>query len=218
MNQLSKPALLLIGAVLIGCTPAGRDTSSDTSMASAGDVAASAKGVALKEGMRKLWSDHVVWTRQYIVAAVANDPSAKAAADRLLKNQEDIGNAIVPFYGSEAGTKLTALLKDHITIAVDLVAAAKAGDNAKVTAADKRWHDNATEIATFLSGANPNWSQDALVTMLNEHLSLTTQEAKARIEKRWADDANLFDKIFEQALHMADALTDGIIKQFPSKV
>jgi len=218
MNQRSKPALLLIGAVLIGCTPAGSDTSRDTAIVSAGDVAASAKGAALKEGMRKLWSDHVVWTRQYIVAAVANDPSAKTAAERLLKNQEDIGNAIAPYYGSEAGTKLTALLKDHITIAVDLVAAAKAGDKTKVGEADKRWHDNATEIATFLSGANPNWSRDALVTMLNEHLSLTTQEATARIEKRWADDAKLFDQIFEQALHMADALTDGIIKQFPSKV
>ena len=34
--------------------------------------------------LRKLWSDHVIWTRQYIVAAVAQTPDAGAAAGRLL--------------------------------------------------------------------------------------------------------------------------------------
>src|SRR5439155_14620474 len=96
--------------------------------------------------------------------------------------------------------------------------AAKAGDNAKVSDADRRWHDNARDIAAFLAGANPNLSRDALVNMLNEHLSLTTEEALARIQKRWTDDTVAFDRILTQALMMADALTDGIVKQFPSKV
>lgn len=182
----------------------------------AGDVAiVRPRVIELRQDMRKLWSDHVIWTRGYIVAAVANDPSASAAAARLMKNQEDIGNAIVPFYGSMAGIKLTDLLKSHISIAVDLVAAAKAGDNAKVADADKRWHENAAQIATFLSNANPNWSKEMLLTMLNEHLTLTTQEATARIQKRWTDDQATFDKILTQALSMADTLTDGLARQFP---
>lgn len=172
----------------------------------------------LRDTMRKLWADHVIWTRQYIVAATADDPSAEAASKRLLKNQEDIGQAIVPFYGAEAGTRLTALLKEHIMIAVDLVGAAKAGDQAKQTAADQRWHANAEEIATFLSRANPNWPRGTLVEMLNQHLALTTAEAVARLQKNWADDVAAFDKIFEQAMMMADALSDGIAKQFPNKV
>jgi hypothetical protein len=44
--------------------------------------------------MRKLWTDHVVWTREYIVAAVAGTPDAQPAASRLMKNQEDIGAAV----------------------------------------------------------------------------------------------------------------------------
>ena len=78
--------------------------------------------------LRKLWSDHVIWTREYIVAAVAGTPDADAAAGRLLKNQEDIGAAIAGYYGEAAGDRLTELLKEHILIAVDLVAAAKSGD------------------------------------------------------------------------------------------
>ena len=168
--------------------------------------------------MRKLWSDHVFWTRLYIVDAAAGLPSADATSKRLLKNQEDIGNAIVPYYGTAAGAKLTDLLKQHILIAVDVVAAAKAGDNAKLTDANRRWHDNAADLATFLSGANPNWPKQTLLSMLNEHLALTTQEATARLQQRWDDDIAAFDKVFMQAMMMADALSDGIAKQFPGKV
>ena len=213
--------LAVLGAGLFGCATTGGYTTTE----SGGTVALNPNGVMvsnnaveLKQAMRKLWSDHVIWTRDYIVAAIADSPGASATAARLLKNQDDIGKAIVPYYGAAAGTKLTQLLKDHITIAVDLVAAAKAGDNAKLTDADKRWHGNATDIATFLSAANPHWSRDVLLSMLNDHLRLTTEEAKARLEKRWADDIATFDKIYEQALMMADALAEGIIKQFPNKV
>src|SRR6476660_443159 len=90
-----------------------------------GDAAAT-----LKQDMRKLWTDHVVWTRDYIVAAVGDQPDAQAAAGRLMKNQEDIGHAVAAYYGADAGQKLTTLLKDHISIAVDLIKAAKAGDKA----------------------------------------------------------------------------------------
>ena len=214
MSHSMRFSVLLLGMLAAACTP----TRSEQVNESSGDVAIVDPGANLKTAMRKLWADHVIWTRQYIVAATAGDPSADAAATRLMKNQEDIGSAIVPFYGSEAGTKLTDLLKQHISIAVDLVAAAKAKDNTKLGDADKRWHDNATEIATFLSGANPNWPKADLETMLNEHLSLTTEEAKARLEKRWDDDARTFDRIFDQAMHMADALTDGIVKKFPNKI
>ena len=197
---------------LAACTTPGTQT-----IQSGGEVSLARDPSALRGAMRDLWADHVVWTRAYIVAAVANDPSAPAAAARLLRNQEDIGNAIAPYYGNAAGAKLTDLLKQHITIAVDLVAAAKAGDNAKLTDADRRWHVNSAELATFLSGANPNWQREPLRIMLDEHLRLTTEEAKARLEKRWDDDVRLFDQIFDQAMHMADALTDGIAKQFPNR-
>ena len=192
-----------------GCAPASQPASSMT---------ASAGAMSLHDNMRRLWSDHVVWTRQYIVGAVGGDPSAAVALNRLMKNQEDIGNAIRPFYGDAAGAKLTDLLKQHISIAGELVAAAKAGDQAKQSDADKRWHDNAAEIAAFLSGANPNWTRDALLSMLNRHLSLTTSEAVARLQQKWADDQTTFDSIYTQAMEMADALSSGIAKQFPEKV
>jgi hypothetical protein len=114
-------------------------TVSSAQAPSAGTSAQSASAVSLKQDMPKLWTDHVVWTRDYIIAAAGDQPDAKAAATRLMKNQEDIGNAVATFYGGPAGQQLTTLLKEHITIAVDLIKAAKAGDKAGQQQADSRW-------------------------------------------------------------------------------
>ena len=45
--------------------------------------------------LRKLWSDHVIWTREYIVAAVAGTPDAERGRRPPATNQDDIGAAIV---------------------------------------------------------------------------------------------------------------------------
>ena len=167
--------------------------------------------------LRKLWSDHVIWTREYIVAAVAGTPDATAAAGRLLKNQEDIGAAIVGFYGQAAGDKLAELLKQHIMIAVELVAAAKSGDQAAFATHDARWTANVKEIAAFLAGANPNWPRKDLVDLLALHLKLTKDEAVARISGDWAADIKAFDDIFTEIMVVADALHDGLVAQFPDR-
>ncbi len=178
---------------------------------------AASPAATLRENMRALWSDHVIWTRDYIVAAVGDQPDQQAAAARLMKNQEDIGAAVAAYYGQPAGAKLTELLKSHIAIAVDLIKAAKAGDKAAQQRANQSWSRNAEEIADFLSKANPNWPRATLVAMMNTHLSTTTDEVVARLTKNWDADVRAFDAVYHHILTMADALSDGIVKQFPNK-
>lgn len=172
---------------------------------------------SLAVGMRKLWSDHVFYTREYIVAAGLDAPNVDAAAERLLKNQEHIGGAVAQYYGKDAGSKLTDLLKQHIMIAVDLVNAAKSGDQMKFQEEDRKWSANAEEIATFLSGANPNWPRRDVSDLLKQHLDLTKKEAVAVLDKRWKDAVAAFDDIYTEILTLADALYKGIVKQFPDK-
>jgi hypothetical protein len=167
--------------------------------------------------LRKLWSDHVIWTRGYIVAAVAATPDAETAAGRLLRNQEDIGAAIVPYYGQAAGDRLTDLLKQHILIAVDLVAAAKADDQTAFATHDARWTANIGEIAAFLASANPNWPEKDVFDLLALHLKLTKDETVARLTGDWAADARAFDDIFTEIMVVADTIHDGLAAQFPDR-
>jgi hypothetical protein len=171
-----------------------------------------------QDTMRKLWEDHVTWTRLYIVSAVAGLPDAQLTAERLLQNQVDIGDAIKPFYGDAAGERLSALLEPHILIAAEIITAAKAGNTVDVEAASARWYANADEIADFLSGANPgNWPRATLRAEMRHHLDLTLQEAQARLRGDWAADIAAYDTIHEHILRMADVLSGGIIRQFPER-
>jgi hypothetical protein len=172
----------------------------------------------LRNDMRKLWEDHVTWTRLAIISLTTASPDTQATVGRLLENQADIGNAIKPFYGRAAGNQLTALLRQHILIAADLIAAAQAGDQGKLAEAQARWQANADQIATFLSKANPRaWKLGPTRAMLREHLKLTTEEAVARLQGNWGADVAAYDKIHRQALHMADMLSAGIVEQFPRR-
>jgi hypothetical protein len=172
----------------------------------------------LKMAMRKLWEEHIVYTRNYIISAVAGLQDADKVAERLLKNQDDIGGAIKPYYGDEAGNKLAALLRDHILIATEVVTAAKAGNHDALGASQEKWNANGKDIAAFLSGANPNWSKQDLESMLQKHLDLTTAEVVGRLKQDWAADIRAYDEGHEHMLMFADALSEGIAKQFPDKV
>jgi hypothetical protein len=177
----------------------------------------SVEELAFRQDMRKLWEDHVTWTRLAVISLTTGSPDTEATVGRLLQNQDDIGAAIAPFYGEGAGDQLATLLREHITIAAELIAAAKAGNQPEVARQQARWEANADEIARFLNSANRRWKLDETRSMLLEHLQLTTREVVARLQSDWAADVAAYDEIHRQALHMADMLSTGIVAQFPKR-
>lgn len=171
----------------------------------------------LRTAMRRLWIDHLVYHRNFLISALADLADADAVAQRLLKNQDDIGNAVKPFYGEDAGNKLATLLRAHITIGADVIKASKMGDKAGADKAMASWTANADEIVSFLSGANPNWNKTELTEMMHKHLELLNGECTSRLQKDWAADIKYFDDAMTEILKMADYLTMGIENQFPDK-
>jgi hypothetical protein len=186
----------------------------------------SRSAVTFHDSMRKLWEDHITWTRNVIISFEVNvpDPSATlpdlgAALDRLFANQVDIGNAIKPYYGDAAGDELTSLLHDHIAIAGETLQDVKTGDSAKYQTDNARWYANAHDIAVFLGetldppiGSVADWDQ-----MMKDHLDGTTDEVVARLTADWTGDVAAYDKVHLQALGMAAMLSNGIIDNFPAK-
>ena len=180
--------------------------------------ALTARQSAFHDAMRKLWEDHVIWTRMAIISFAEDLPDLSATQERLLANQDHIGNAIKPYYGKAAGEQLTTLLKSHITGAVTLLQAAKSGDDAAIDRATKAWYRNADQIADFLHAANPRaWSKKAARKMMKSHLDQTLSEAQNRLAHRYAADIRDYDRIHRHILAMADTLSEGIMRQFPRR-
>jgi len=216
-------AVVLAGALVMAACSSD-DGSADTAATAAeasNDAAAEQSAqidpVQFRRDVRVLWTDHVAWTRLFIVSAVAGLDDIDATAARLLQNQADIGDAVAEFYGEDAGAQLEALLRDHILIAGDLIAAAKTGDNAQVEDRSTAWYANADEIAEFLASANPAWPVDTLRDMMRGHLDQTLNEATAQLTGDFEASVAEYDHIVTHILQMADALADGIITQFPDR-
>jgi hypothetical protein len=194
----------------------GSAHASDTAHVHAGPVGLpTAAQVAFHDQMRKLWEDHVTWTRLAIVTFADSSPGFPATAARLLQNQTDIGNAVAPFYGAVAGQQLSALLHDHITIAVQLLQDARAGDTAAFNAARTGWYANANQIADFLSAANPRFWPDATMReAMKVHLDETLTEAVDELNGNYPASVSDYEAVHLHILAMADLLSSGIMRQF----
>jgi hypothetical protein len=176
---------------------------------------AAAKQRDLYLAMRDLWSQHMEWTYATVTAFVSDSPGFEASVNRLLQNQKDIGNAIKPFYGKAAGNKLTALLTEHIQLAVPVLVAAKEGDSDALDTAVADWYANARQVGGFLAKANPAWK--GARKMLKTHITQTVAYASDQLQGDYAKAIEDYDKAEDHMLMLADQLSAGIIKQFPRR-
>jgi hypothetical protein len=205
-------SLLLVASITLVLAVGG------TAVATAVTAGSANPRQAFHDDMRKLWEDHITWTRLTIVSFAGDLPDLEPTLERLLQNQDDIGRAIAPFYGQTAGRALAGLLREHILGAVDVLVAARSGDEDALAAALAAWYANGDEIADFLNAANPRfWPRDEMRAMMREHLDLTLAEGAARLAGDFEADIAAYEEIHLQALEMADMLSSGIIRQFPNR-
>jgi hypothetical protein len=177
-----------------------------------------AKAIAFHDHMRALWEAHGSWTHMVITSFVGNLPDLKAEEAVLLQNQVDIGNAVKPYYGRAAGEKLTKLLKAHILGAVDVLVAAKSGDNGKLAQAEKAWYANGRQIADYLHAADPRFlSRAAARQMMKVHLDQVIEQAVDELKGHYDAGARAFAPYIRHILDMADMISSGIIRQFPRR-
>ena len=163
---------------------------------------------------RMLWEQHDVWTRETISGIVFELPNLDVTITRLLRNPVDMANVFRIFYGQKVAMRIQELFTTHLTLAADLVNAAKAGDERAVARINREWFRNADEIAAFLARINPFWSLRFWEEMMHHHLKLVTKEAVFLLEEQYEKNVRIYDEIEAQTLEMADEMARGIIRQF----
>jgi hypothetical protein len=214
-------ALTLAGGLLGACSTEGPSASASlaaSAPAHSGDhtrAVAPSRQVALYSTMRTLWDQHMQWTYDTVVAFAADSPGLQPTIDRILQNQVDIGNAVVPFYGPAAAKQLTELLTTHIKEAVPVLTAARAGDKGALDRAVADWYANATEIGRFLAKANPRWAD--MPQMMKTHITQTIGYATDVLTGDYAKAIVDYDEAQAHMDEMADRLSAGIVAQFPRR-
>lgn len=208
-------ALALSGGLLTACAP-GTAASPVAEHSHVHSVDAPPQTV-LYSGMRTLWLQHMEWTWATVAAFATESPLLDASMQRLLQNQVHIGDAIAPLYGDDAAGQLTALLTEHIEMAVPVLVAAKAGDEEALNAAVEDWYGNADEIGVFLAAANPAWAEEDMRAMMEMHITTTLGYAGDLLAGDFVAAIAKYDAAEAHMVEMADMLSQGLIAQFPEK-
>lgn len=178
----------------------------------------SVKLAETRAALRDLWIGHVFWVRNVVEARIAgNADEAKAAEGQVVANAHAIAGAIEPFYGRPASDKLFGLLAGHWGAISEYLDATRAGSKAGQDAALKKLLANADEIAVFLGGANPNLPVDTLRSLLTAHGSHHVQQIQEFKARQYEQEAKTWAAMTGHMYVIADALADGIAKQFPDR-
>jgi hypothetical protein len=176
----------------------------------------------LKMALRDLYINHIFWVRDLVVSTRLGEKGAVSEADEYgLKNAKAIGLSISPFYGQAAGEKFAALFVGHYSGVKAYMNAAFAnnfkGNAAAKKAAVDKLTKNATDIAVFVSTANPNLPKATVYGLLVTHAQQHIMSINATTKKDWSGEADMWDPMVKHVYTISDALADGIVKQFPDK-
>jgi hypothetical protein len=213
--QTSLLIASILSAMLAAVVPARAEQPVHTAAAAA---TAPAKVAETDAALRDLWVGHVFWVRNVVVDTFAGNKKAAAAAEKeVVANAKAIAGAIEPYYGKEASEKLFGLLAGHYGAVKQYLEATAAGSKTKQDAAVKNLTGNATEIAKFLSGANPNLPFDTVNGLLLAHGGHHIQEIQQLHGKQYAEEAQTWEAMKKHMYVIADALAGAIAKQFPAK-
>jgi hypothetical protein len=168
--------------------------------------------------LRDLWLGHVFWVRGVAMATLTGNTAAAAVAEKeAVANARQIAASIEPYYGKEASEKLFGLLAGHYGAVKQYLDATNAGIESKQDAAVKSLTGNATEIARFLSGANPNLPFDTVNALLIAHGGHHLQQIQQLRAKQYAQEAQTWEAMKDHMYVIADALAGAIAKQFPDR-
>jgi hypothetical protein len=200
------PAALLAAVLLAGC-----------GVNQLPDPMFTPTGVDLRLTMRELWNAYATWTQLYVADASAGmTDAADAASNRLMQNMDDIANRLKTYYGEDTGNRLAGLLRDYVSAMAGFVAAAQLADSTQQALALNQWNDNTDAVAELLAGVNPNWPRETLSDLLGQLAKLTSDEVLVRMDKKYDADVKDCEAMNLQARRVADELSTGIIKQFPT--
>jgi hypothetical protein len=187
-------------------------------MAAAAKPGETAKLAATRTALRGLWQGHIAAVRKVVVAAIAHDAAAeKTAEGEVVANAHAIAGAIEPFYGAAARDKLFQLLAGHYGAVKAYLEASIAKDEAGQSKATSDLTSNADEIATFLSGANPNLPKATVMELLQIHAGHHISQIQELIAGQTAAEAKTRKEMSAHMNVIADAITNALAKQFPAK-
>jgi len=177
----------------------------------------SSPAVNLEVALDQLLGEHAMVLELAMQALYqGNTGLYQAYMDQMTANTKALTAAIAGIYGSAAGSEFASLWNQHkyfFTYVEDV----KAGNASGAAAAQATLTHYKDEFSQFLAKANPNFSESALSTLLQDHINQITLAFTDYVAGK--DTASVAETVkADNLMYSAGAyLAQGIIAQYPAK-
>ena len=171
----------------------------------------------LRLTLDRLLGEHLVLAAQAMRAGLTEAPDFDASAAALEANTNDLAGAVGSIYGDEAGAAFGDLWRSHIDAYVEFVLALGSEDTAARESSLMSLHGYHDEIASFLSGANPNLSEEAVAGLVRRHVQALISQAEATAAGDHERAVATIREAYAGMFDVGAALADAIVAQFPDR-
>ncbi len=170
--------------------------------------------IDLNNDMRKGWMQHNYRMRMFMTSLFQELGDLEAVENALMRIPEEIAAVFGNFYPQSAVNQLTQLLKEHTGLAGEVMRLTKGPDMTGIEEAERRWYQNAEQLAGALANLNPRYSYQEILSHLTKHLDLMKGQMLAALNQEFDRALSLFSESEEHLLELADYLTKGLVNQF----
>lgn len=167
--------------------------------------------VDLKSTMRKLFTDHAVYTSLVLKSIVDhNEVNTKILLPILLNNQKDIGSQIKLYTNINIGNQITKVLTEHIKFAGAVITDAT-NNSSKLEEDKAKLFKNSNEVAATLTSLNPyQLPYEDTQYMFELHNKFVINMTVARLNKNYKKEQKLYDAYYNEILMMSDLIADAL--------
>lgn len=161
--------------------------------------------------LRKLFTDHAVYTKFVITDVLEDLKNTKPDLSRLLENQDEIGKFVGKIVGVSKGRALSSLLREHIQLAGACVITLHEGDTAALHTNIAHLFENSDRIGAFLHSLNPSkLPLKAVQKMFHQHNQYVLDIAIAQQKEQATKVVHLFDKYYDHMMMLSDTLESAL--------
>lgn len=211
-NKFGKISLILTASLMLFAVSCNNDDNDFF------DPRGTAAFQRMAQQNHNLWSEHMQWTYTVVDYFFHNPEGLGPQVNRLLQNQQDIGDAMGEHFGNQHGDDIADLLTTHILDAVPVLTAAQEGDDEALAESLDIWYENAQDVGDKFAEMNPEfWGQNELRDVWKTHITQTVTYSVDLLMDDFDQSIIDYQTALNHMINFSDILTQGIADRFPEK-
>jgi ActR/RegA family two-component response regulator len=171
-----------------------------------------------RDSLRDLWVGHTFWIRNFELESFAGNGAALQSAEKKMEeNCRAIADSLAPYYSPEDVERFHTLLDRHEYAIKAYLKAVREENGRGLEEAQREVPSNSTDIADFLGGLNPAWKTPEFRDLIQQHGLCHMDQIRALKDGDYSREASIWDVKRQVVLKLADAMAEGLARQFPQK-